>query len=116
MRYKSFFFKRAAGFVVFGLAIAALLSWVVMSLWNCVLVPVLAVKIITFWQALGILILSKILFGGFHGKPHRPHSWGQRMKEKLEGMNAEERELFKQQWRNRCSRWGRFQDHPTNEV
>jgi hypothetical protein len=37
-----------------------------MSLWNCLLPEILGVKSITFWQAMGILILSKILFGGFH--------------------------------------------------
>ena len=28
---------------------------------------------ISFWQALGLLVLSKILFGGFHGRPASTH-------------------------------------------
>lgn len=116
MRDRSFWFKKVAGITVLVLAVTALLSAVTMSLWNAILVGVLGVKIITFWQALGILVLSKILFGGFGGKHHRRHNWGHGMREKLEGMNAEEREQFKQQWRNKCSRWGRRQDAPETEA
>jgi hypothetical protein len=60
-----FWIKKIIGFIICFLMIAALLSWVVMSLWNCVLVAVLGVSVISFWQAAGILLLSKILFGGF---------------------------------------------------
>ena len=43
----------------------ALMVWVVMYLWNAILPEVVGVTPITYWQAFGILILSKILFGGF---------------------------------------------------
>jgi hypothetical protein len=49
-------------------AFLALFTFAIYHLWNGVLVDVLAVKAITCWQALGILVLAKILFGGF---PHR---------------------------------------------
>ncbi len=106
MTHKKFWIKKIIGFTFCGLAIAALIGWVVMSLWNCILVPVLAVNIITFWQALGILLLSKILFGGFSkGFGGRRHEWKEKMKNKLEGMNDEEREKFKQEFRNKCKAW-----------
>ena len=115
MNNRNFWFKKIVGFTVCGLAIAALLGWIVMSLWNCVLVAVLGVKLITFWQALGILVLSKILFGGLYKKwrNHEGGHWNAEMKEKWQNMTPEEKEKFKQNWRNKCSTWGRGGNEPT---
>lgn len=43
---------------------------VVMLLWNAILPSVLGVAALTYWQAVGLLILSKILFSGWHGHHH----------------------------------------------
>jgi hypothetical protein len=57
-------------------------SGLVMLLWNGIIHTVLNVGVITFWQAAGILLLSKILFGGFRGRRsfggwhHRRHMCG----------------------------------------
>lgn len=83
------------------LAVALIVMW----LWNCILPEILGVKIINYWQAMGILLLSKILFGGFHGK------FGQGMREmkekhmqnRMEGMTPEEKEKFKEIWKQKCS-------------
>jgi hypothetical protein len=40
-------------------------GWITMQLWNNVLAQVINVSTITFWQAWGLIILSKLLFGGF---------------------------------------------------
>ena len=45
--------------------IAGLLALAVHSLWNGVLTDVVGVKAITYWQALGLLVLARILVGGF---------------------------------------------------
>jgi Ca2+/H+ antiporter, TMEM165/GDT1 family len=87
------------------LAAIALFSFIVMLLWNNILVATLHVSAITFWQALGILVLSKILFGGFgpwRRHDHRGHYWRKEMIEKWKTMTPEEREQMKQQFRNRC--------------
>ena len=78
-----------------------------MLLWNNILAVVVPVHTITFLQALGILVLSKILFGGFRGGwgGHRPY-WKQRMMQKWNTMTPEEREKFKGEWQKRCGRWG----------
>ena len=85
-----------------------LFTWLVMLLWNNILPEVTGVKAISFFQAMGILVLSKILFGfnkGWGGRS-RHYEWKNRMAEKLKGMTPEEREKFKAEWRNRCrSRW-----------
>ena len=93
----------------FILAVVALLSFIVMSLWNIVLSPVLHIGVINFWEALGVLVLSKILFGGFPGGwrgryryPGHFGYWRKEMYEKWQKMTPEEREKFKQEWRDRC--------------
>ena len=91
-----------AGFV-------GLLAFVVYSLWNGVLVDVVAVKTITYWQALGLLVLSKILFGGF---PGGRRGCGSRRKEHimakyLESLDPEQRERMREEMRHRFGEWPR---------
>ena len=105
----------------FGAIAVTVFGFIVMGLWNGILVPVVAVKAITFWQALGILLLSKILFGGFHGggRWRGSHAWKEKMKQRWDKMTPEEREKFKAEWKNRCGgRWGRFdpKDEETTTV
>lgn len=76
----------------------------VMLLWNNILVQVLHVSVITFKQALGILVLSKILFGGFRGAHWSRHRWKEKMQQRWDKMTPEEREKFKDEWQNRCGR------------
>lgn len=85
-------------FIILGTAAFAFFGWAVMALWNAALVPATGAAVISFWQAIGLLILSRILVGGFGGRKHghRHHP----MKEKWASMNPEEREQFKQQCRN----------------
>lgn len=102
---KKHWIKKVLMILVFGTAAILLFGLLVMSLWNAILPAVLGVKAITFWQALGILLLSKILFGGFGGR-HRgswrnKEKWMQ-MKEKFAGMTPEEREKFKAEWKAKC--------------
>ncbi len=94
-------------FVTFFIVITLAVGIVVMALWNAILPAVLGVTTITFLQALGILLLSKILFGGFHGGfGGRGRQWKQRMQQKMGNMTPEEKEKFKAEWRNRCgTRW-----------
>ena len=106
---KKFWIKKAL-MILFCVIVGVLVfGFVVMSLWNAILPAVLGVKAITFLQALGILLLSKILFGGFGGKcgggSGRRGKWME-MKEKFSGMTPEEKEKFKAEWKNRCGgRW-----------
>jgi len=76
---------------------------IVLQLWNWLLPQLFGWRPITFWQALGILLLCRILFGGFrlHG-PGRS-SFRRRMQERCEHMTPEERERFRQRMRER---WG----------
>jgi hypothetical protein len=99
---KRYCFFRVVKIALFAILAAVVVSFVVMSLWNFLMPGIFGLRSIDFWQALGLLILSKILFGGF-----RPHTgggprWRRRMMERWEGMTPEEREKFKQGMRRGC--------------
>jgi hypothetical protein len=78
-------------------------GWVVMSLWNWLLPGLFGWKVITFWQALAMLVLCRLLFGGVSGRGwHRRHS-GRHMGERFGRMTPEEREKFRDGMR---AKWG----------
>ena len=93
---------RCAGKVLLVVVGLAVLGWVVMTLWNWE-IPALFVgaRTIDFAHALGLLVLSRILFGGFRG-----HSgWRDRRHwRKWEAMTPEEREHFQTAWRSARAR------------
>ena len=95
----------------------ALLGWIVMLLWNWLL-PSLFVgaRPVDYCQALGILVLSKILFGGFRGfgRRHRRdglHHHGNMSREEREQMKAH----FKSRWGNWCCA-DKHQDKNANDT
>jgi hypothetical protein len=77
---------------------------VVRLLWNWLLPPLFGWRLISFWQALAILVLCRILFGGhgFHGRSRSGWGWRRRMHERWENMTPEERERFRQKMQGRC--------------
>jgi len=79
----------------------AVLGSVVMALWNWLMPALFGWRVIGFWQALGLLVLSKILFGGLRGPAANMH-WRRRMMERWEQMTPEEREKFREGMRGRC--------------
>ena len=97
---------RGLRFVVFAIVFAAVFGWVVMSLWNWLMPNLFGLHLITYWQALGLLVLAKILFGGFRGRPGHQMEWRRRMMERWEKMSPEEREKFRQSMRARCGPFG----------
>lgn len=56
-----------AGFGVLGIAAAFLFTYLVMLLWNALVPDLFNGPVLTYWQSLGILVLSKILFSGVGG-------------------------------------------------
>jgi hypothetical protein len=64
---------------------------------------IFGLKVISFTQALGLLILSKILFGGFRGGGswggNRMHFWKNKMTERMQNISPEDREKMKTKWR-----------------
>ena len=73
-----------------------LLTYVVMQLWNNIVPDLFHGPILNYWQTIGVLVLAKVLFGGFHrgwgggccghgGKwgHHRGGWWKQRLEDKM---------------------------------
>ena len=96
---------RVLKFIVFAVLAATVLSFVTMRLWNWLTPALFGWHLISFWQALGILVLSKIIFGGFRGRPGQ-HMRQRLMAERWERMTPEEREKFRQGMRGRCGPFG----------
>jgi hypothetical protein len=103
---RTHWFLKALKFAFFAVLFLAVFTFVVMRLWNWLMPAVFGWHIINYWQALGLLILSKILFGGFRGGPHRHWRWRRGMMERWEKMTPEEREKFRNSMRGRCGHFG----------
>jgi hypothetical protein len=76
---------------------------IVKQLWNWLLPPLFGWRELTFWQALGMLALCRILFGGLGLHSSGRSNARRRMEERFERMTPEERERMRQSWRGR---WG----------
>jgi len=72
---------KIVGFVILGALAAAgfafLFGYFVMLLWNWLMPTIFGLTTITFWQAAGIVLLARLIFGGFkhgpnHSKPKPP--------------------------------------------
>ena len=86
---------KGAGFVVLAVAVLAALSFVVMTLWNALVPALFAGPAVSFWQAAGLLVLSRLLFGGLRGRGG--HGWRHRgWHRHWEKMTPEERERVRE--------------------
>ena len=96
------------------LGIVAFLAFggaIVMQLWNWLVPPLFGWRAVTFWQALGLLALCRILFGGvgargggYRGDLRRrmTNRMADRFADRWQRMTPEERERFRQRLRERC--------------
>ena len=93
---------KGVGFAVLALAFLAGLAFVVMSLWNALIPSLFHGPVLGYWQAAGLLVLSRILFGGLRGRggPGWRH---RRWHAHWERMSPEERGRFRdgfRRWRH----------------
>jgi hypothetical protein len=96
-------------FIAFGIVAAAIFGTVTMSLWNALMPAIFSLPVIGFWQALGLLLLGRLLFGGFPGRRgmKRP-----RFVRRLEDLTPEERERFRQGMGRGCGFGGDDAESP----
>jgi len=111
MRRKKLFFVIGPLAIVAIALLIAVGGEIVMQLWNWLLPSLFGWRQITFWQALGILVLARILFGG-HGpwgrglRRRMSDRMADRMRGRWERMTPEERERFRQGMRGGgCGPW-----------
>ena len=94
--------KWVVKFIVLGIVALTVIGLVTQLLWNWLVPALFSGPVITYWQALGLLVLSKILFWGFGrggsrwGGRHNQH-WAARWN----AMSPEDRERFKQKMKDK---------------
>ena len=91
--------------LLFAVIVIAGFGEAVLHLWNWLMPGLFGLHTITFWQAVGLLALSWLLFGGwrgFHGSTRHREHWRRRMRHRWEQMTPEEREKFRQTFRGGC--------------
>ncbi len=84
-------------YVLAAFAFIMLFAYIFMRLWNWLMPDIFALQQLTYWQALGILIMAKLLFGGFDRGPKKPN-----------GKHRNERK--RNRWGKRCnSEYGKWE-------
>jgi hypothetical protein len=86
---------------LFFVAIAGLV-WAVSALWNGLMPEIFGLRTITYWQALGLMVLSWILFRGFRGPGMGRGAWRYDIRRRWERMTPAEREEFVRGLNARC--------------
>lgn len=93
--------------VVFAFVLGFLVKW----LWNTIMPPVFGITEISYWQAVGLLVLAKIFFGGGpsgHGRPHPFKKWHKRkdmftgssdVQPPVSDIPEEQHDMYEQYWR-----------------
>ena len=99
---RTWWLLRGLKLVLFVVLAIALVSVVVMGLWNWLVPDLFGLRAIDFWQALALLVLSKILVGGLRGGFGQRMHWRARMLDRWEQMSDEQRAQFREGMRRRC--------------
>jgi hypothetical protein len=88
--------------LMFGVLAVTIVGFVTMALWNWLVPELFHGPVISFWQGLGLLALTKILFWTFSKRNHGYGGhWRPYLKEKWNAMSPEERERFKQKMKDK---------------
>jgi len=94
---------KGAALLALAIAAIAVLSLVVMSLWNWLVPSLFRGPALQYWQAVGLLLLSRILFGSLRGRGGWHGHWRARMwRERWASMTPEERERLRERFQHRC--------------
>jgi len=94
---------KGAALLALAIAAIAVLSLVVMSLWNWLVPSLFRGPALQYWQAVGLLLLSRILFGSLRGRGGWHGHWRARMwRERWASMTPQERERFRERFQHRC--------------
>ena len=110
---KRYWIFKGIKFLAFGVLAVAGFGYVVMSLWNWVIPAVTGWHAVTFAQALGLLVLSRLLFGGLRGHRGGWH-WRHRMQNRWAQMSPAERERLRDTLGRRRHCGSRPADGPTS--
>jgi hypothetical protein len=97
-------------FMALGAIFLTALGFGVRELWNCLIPDLFHGPVVSFWQALGLCLLGKLIFGWHGGGPAKwsrsKQEWRQKMQQRMEHMTPEEREKMRERLK-RCMPMGR---------
>ncbi|GAC1377551.1 MAG: hypothetical protein NVSMB30_24680 [Hymenobacter sp.] len=104
---RKFWLLRGLRFFFFAVLFVGAAVFLTRALWNGLVPELFHGPVLSLGQTLGLLLLSRILFGGLHGGraggwAQRRRAWQRGMASRLEHLSPEEREKFRQQMRTRC--------------
>jgi hypothetical protein len=103
---RSFGIFKVLKIIVFVALALTVFGFVTEHLWNWLMPAIFGLKTITFLQGLGLVVLSKILLGGFHKHAGGgPRGWKRGMEERWARMTPEEREKFRAGMKGRRGCW-----------
>lgn len=101
-------FLKAVKVVLMIAVFLAVIGFIVMKLWNWLVPAVFTGPMVSYWEALGLLVLARLLCGGFrphgHGYGRGPFGDSWHARARWKEMTPEEREEFRSRFRDR---WGR---------
>jgi len=99
---RRFHIAKVIGIIILVIIGVFVFGSIVMLLWNALMPVIFHLPLISFWQALGLLILTKILFGGFRGGGPRAQWKKDKLKDAWKNMTPEQKEKLKSEWGRRC--------------
>ena len=99
---KKVWWMRGIRFAVFFAFAAAAGTYVVMILWNALVPALFSGPSLHFWQALGLLILSRILLGRWGGGHGHRMGWRGGSGKRWQHMTDQERAAFRERFGGRC--------------
>lgn len=92
---------KITGFAILGALAAAIFAFIfgyfVMLLWNWLMPEIFSLGMITFWQAVGLILLARLLFGGFK---HTGDKHGSFAKKKFARPDFEKGRNFEDFWKD----------------
>jgi hypothetical protein len=93
--------------LIMGAIVLSIIAFVVQFLWNVILVKAVGVSPISYWHALGLFVLSRILFGHYRFGPGSKKWRSNRKKvwrDKWMHMDDAEKTEMREKWREWCRR------------
>ena len=97
---------KGVGIGMVAIALFFLFVYAFQWIWNMTIPDVFGFKAINYWQSLGLLAVSRILFGGFGfrwSNSEKGKFWRERMKMKMSNMSDEEKSEFKRRLWQKCN-------------
>jgi len=117
---RTFFILKGLKFAFFAIVFVLLLGWATMTAWNYVIPGIFHLTAIDYWQALALVILSRILFwtgGGSWGRRHgyNKEHYRKMIENRMENLSPEQKEKVKMYWASKCGMGSRYYENNNPE-